>query len=200
MLPILSKILEKHICEYLCNSLKENNLFHHLQSGFRKSHSTETALIRLVDQLLLNLDNDIITGLVFIDYKKAFGLIYHNLLLSKLIVLGVNETFLPLFRDYLNRRSQYVIIDGCHSTKRSVMVGVPQGSILGPILFLVLINDLPKALQHSVADIYADDTAISHSAQVDACYRKTIGEEDGTFHPSATLSLLNLIKYTHTNC
>ena len=139
-------------------------MFHHLQSGFRKSHSTETALIRLIDQLLLNLDNDKITGLVFIDYKKAFDLIDHQLLLSKLKVLGVNETFLPLFHDYLSGRSQYVTIDGCHSTKRSVKLSVPQGSILGPILFLVFINDLPEALQQCVADIYADDTTISHSA------------------------------------
>ena len=118
----------------------------------------------MVDQLLLNLDNDKITGLVFIDYKKAFDLIDRQLLLSKLRALGVNETFLPLFRDYLSGRSQYVTIDGCYSTKRSVKLGVPQGSILGPILFLVFINDLPEALQHCVADIYADDTTISHSA------------------------------------
>ena len=130
MLPILSKILEKHIFECLCNFLKENNLFHHLQFGFRKSHSTETALIRLVDQLLFNLDNDKVTRLVFIDYKKTFNLIDHQLLLSKLKVLGVDETLLPPFRDYLSRRSQYLNIDGCHSAKRSVTLGVPQGSIL----------------------------------------------------------------------
>lgn len=163
VLPVLSKILEKHICEHLCNFLKENDLFHHLQSGFRKSHSTETALIRLVDQLLFNLDNDKVTGLVFIDYRKAFDLTDHHLLVSKLKVLGVNETFLPLFRDYLSGRSQYVNIDGCHSTIRPVTLGVPQGSILGPILFLVFINDLPEALQHCVADIYADDTTVSYS-------------------------------------
>ncbi|PFX22610.1 putative RNA-directed DNA polymerase from transposon BS [Stylophora pistillata] len=132
-------------------------------SGFRESHSTETALIRLVDQLLFNLDNDKATGLVFIDYKKAFDLIDHNLLLSKLKALGVGESSLPLFRDYLSGRRQYVNIDGHHSTQRALTLGVPQGSILGPILFLVFINDLPATLQHSVADIYADDTTISYS-------------------------------------
>ncbi|PFX17087.1 putative RNA-directed DNA polymerase from transposon BS [Stylophora pistillata] len=163
VLPILSKVLEKHICEYLVNFLKENDLFHPLQSGFRESHSTETALIRLVDQLLFNLDNVKATGLVFIDYKKAFDLIDHNLLLSKLKALGVGEGSLPLFRDYLSGRRQYVNIDGHHSTQRTLTLGVPQGSILGPILFLVFINDLPATLQHSVADIYADDTTISYS-------------------------------------
>ena len=160
--------MEKHICEHLCNFLKENDLFHPLQSGFRKSHSTETALIRLVDQLLFNLDNDKVTGLVFIDYKKAFDLIDHKLLLSKLRALGVGESRLPLFRDYLDGRCQYVNIDGYHSTQRALTLGVPQGSILGPILFLVFINDLPAALQHSVADIYADDTTISYSTHYTA--------------------------------
>ena len=123
-----------------------------------KSYSTETALIRLVDQLLLNLDNDKATGLVLIDYKKAFDLIDHQLLLSKLGALGVSENHLPLFYDYLNGRSQYVNIDGYHSTRRAVTLGVPQDSISGPVLFLVFINDLSEALQHSAADIYGDDT------------------------------------------
>ena len=97
-------------------------------------------------------------------------MIDYQLLLSKLKALGVNETSLLLFRDYLSGRSQYVniLIDGCHSTKRSVTLGVPQGSILGPILFLVFINDLPEALQHCVADIYADDSTISHSCHYQA--------------------------------
>ena len=122
----------------------------------------------MVDHLLLNLDNDKATGLVFIDYKKAFDLIDHELLLSKLRALGVSENYLPLFCDYLSGRSQYVNIDGCHSTRRAVTLGVPQGSILGLVLFLVFINDLPKTLQHSAADIYADDTTITYSTHYQA--------------------------------
>ena len=141
----------------MCNFLRENDLFHHLQSGFRKSHSNETALIRLVDQLQFN-DNDKVTGLVFIDYKKAFDLMDHHLPLTKLKVLGVKETFLPLFS---GRSRQYVNIDGCHSTIRPATLGVPQRSILGPSFFDVFINDLPETQQHSVADIYADDTTVS---------------------------------------
>ena len=84
MLPILSKLLKKHICDHLCDFLEENAPLHRFQSGFRKFHSTETALIRLVDQLLFDLDKNRASGLVFIDYKKAFDLIDHGLLLEKL--------------------------------------------------------------------------------------------------------------------
>ena len=84
MLPILSKLFYKHICDHLYDFLEENALLHHLQSGFRKFHSTETALIRLIDELHLDLDKNSATGLVFIDYKKASDLIDHGFLLTKL--------------------------------------------------------------------------------------------------------------------
>jgi len=92
----------------LCNFLRENDLLHRFKSYFRKTFSTETALIRLVDQSLFDLDSDKVTGVAFVDYKKAFGLIDHHLLLNKLGALGVGEDYLPLFADYLSGRKQCV--------------------------------------------------------------------------------------------
>ena len=161
MLPILPKLLKKHICDHLCEFLEENGLLHRFQSGFRKFHSTETALIRLVDQLLFDLDRNRTSGLVFIEYKKAFDLIDHGLLLEKLKAYGVRDNDLNLLRSYLSGRTQHVNINGCHSSARTVSAEVPQGSILGPILFLLFTNDLPSASQHSTVDIYADDTTVS---------------------------------------
>lgn len=118
-------------------------------------------MIRLVDELLLNLDKDNVTGLVMIDYKTAFDLIDHTLLLQKLGATGIHNDYLSLFESYLSDRTQYVNTDGCHSALRDVNLGVPQESILGPVLFFIFINDLPKILEHSAEDIYADDTTIS---------------------------------------
>ena len=137
------------------------------QSGYRKFHSTETSLnIRLVDQLLFDLDKNRASGLVFIDYKKAFDLIDHGLLLEKLKTYGVRDNELDLPRSYLSGRTQYVHINGCHSSLRTLLAGVPQGSILGPSLFLLFINDLQSAARHSTVDIYADDTTLSSSSDV----------------------------------
>ena len=111
VLPILSKLFEKHICDHFYDFLEENALLHHLQSGFHKFHSTETALIRLIDQLFFDLDKSRATGLVFIDYKKAFDLIDHDLLLTKLNVSGICGRELDLPRNYLSERKQHVDID-----------------------------------------------------------------------------------------
>ena len=104
VLPILSKLFQNHICDHLYDFLEENALLYHLQSGFRKLHSTETALIRLIDQLFLDLDKNRATGLVSIDYRKAFDLIYHGLLLAKLYVSGICSHELDLLRNYLSER------------------------------------------------------------------------------------------------
>ena len=167
MLPILSKLLEKHICEHMYGFLQQRNLLYRLQSGFRKRHSPETALIRLTDQWLLDLDKNRVAGLIFVDYKKAFDLIDHQVLLNKLHSYGIRGDKLNLLQDYLSNRWQYVNIDGFRSSSIEVKRGVPQGNILGPIFFLLFINDLPSEVLHSEVDIYADDITFSHSVEVD---------------------------------
>ena len=168
---VLCKLLERHICDHLCDFLRSNGILHKLQSGFTKSFSTETALIRLIDELLLSLDKDNVTGLVMIDYKKVFDLIDHTLVLQKLRAAGIDNDYVSLFESYVSDRTEYVNIDGCHSTLKDANLGVRQGSILGLVLFLIFINDLPKILEYSAAEIYADDTTIS--ANVD--YRSAPG-------------------------
>ncbi len=121
---------------------------------------------RLIDQLFWNLNNDQINGLVFIDYKKAFDINDHNILLSKLEHFGIAPKKLCLFENYLKGRNQFVHLNGKDSTQKKIDYGVPQGSILGPLLFLVTINDLPCVVTKSIVDIYADDTTLSVSTPI----------------------------------
>ena len=126
VLPILSKIYERHIYDSLYTYLTVNNLLYGFQSGFRSSHSTESALIRLIDQLLFELDQDKVSGLLCVDYSKAFDLINHDILIAKLKIFGIDGKDLQLFRSYFTDRRQYVSVKEGRSSMREIKHGSPK--------------------------------------------------------------------------
>ena len=155
---------KKHVANSLHKFLRDNNLIYNLQSAFRTWHSTETPLIRLTDEILLNMDKDEVTGLVFVDFRKAFDTIDHKLLLRKLSIYGASVSAVSWIKSYLSNRKQFVKLGNQSSELLPIKQGVPQGSILGPVLFLLFVNDMPLNIFKSTMDIYADDTTISSSA------------------------------------
>lgn len=162
ILPTLSKIIEKWIHTKLMTFLNNFNLLHKNQSGFRGGHSTESALILMIDSWLKAINDGKLVGCLMIDFRKAFDLVDHGILLQKLKLYKCDERTITWFDSYLTSRTQTVSINNAMSGSESILYGVPQGSILGPLMFLLFINDLPQVLQNSVSstDLYADDTTI----------------------------------------
>ena len=131
------------------------------QSGFRSMHSTLTTLLETTNNWSINIDNSLLNGVLFIDLKKAFDTIDHEKTLRKPANYGVDPNALRFFASYLCNRSQTCSVNGALSSASKLTCGVPQGSILGPLLFLIYINDLPNCLDISCAKMFADDTNIT---------------------------------------
>ena len=147
ILPVLSKVLESLVHQKLISYLEENRLLYDHQFGFRSKRSTELAVTLLVDKIRKEADKGNITGAIYIDLSKAFDTMSHSSLLDKLPSYGIKDLELLWFTDYLFLRKQIVEYDGVYSNTESVTVGVPQGSILGPLVFLILFNDVHKSLK-----------------------------------------------------
>lgn len=165
VLSAVTKIFEKVVFDQLYSYVSRNKLLYKYQSGFRSVYSTVTALLDATNEWYTNMDNGLYNGVVFLDLKKAFDTIDHKILLEKLNLYGIQGKPLDWFQSYISNRFQICSINGALSDKQTVTCGVPQGSTLGPLLFLLYINDLPNALEHSKARMYADDTTMTASGE-----------------------------------
>lgn len=163
LLPVFSKILEKVMSAQLREHLTTNNLLPLRQSGFRPAHSCTTALLDITDDILSATDRGEVTVMILLDFSKAFDTVDHETLLAVLPRFGLSESALSLISSFLDERVQYVRVGSQVSNCKAVKRGVPQGSILGPLLFTIYTSVIPDFIQSCKIHMYADDTQLYKS-------------------------------------
>ena len=161
MLPLFSKILERLIFDTIYNYVLKNKLLSTHQSGFKPGDSCSNQLVSITHEIFSSFDNykSLEARGVFLDMSKAFDKVWHEGLIYKLKIFGISGNLLILLDSFLNNRLQRVVLNGKNSEWKEVKAGVPQGSILGPLLFLIYVNDIPDNLQSNVK-LFADDVSL----------------------------------------
>ena len=191
MLPAISKIIEKIACRQICHFFANNRRLDHLQSAYKKFHSTATALLHITDDIYQATDKSLVTILILLDYSKAFDTANHNIILAKLQSFGFKGEALEWVKSYLSDRKQKVKNDLGESEWIHLQNGVPQGSILGPLLFLVLVSDLHKSILNGKYHMYADDTQIYYHCK---------WSEVATVIPKINQDLDRVLNFSTNNC
>ena len=188
LLNIFSKIFEKIMKEYLVSFMENNNILNKGQFGFQSGKGTLEALIKFSSEVYSQLDQSNYLLSILVDFSKAFDTVPHALLLKKLEFYGIRGIINNWFADYLRNRSHTTIVDGETSSSAKVLLGVPQGSVLGPILFLIFVNDLPNISELMDSILFADDANL---------YLQ--GPDPNTLIVTANNELYNLYKWCIAN-
>ena len=160
LLNCFSKILEKLIQKQMMKFITKHNILYKFQFGFRQDFSTTLALIDTIDNIKQHLDNNEYVIGIFLDIRKAFDSINHDIMAKKLEHYGFRGHSLTFLNSYLDGRKQYTVVNNCRSDTLPISYGVPQGSVLGPLLFLLYVNDIQYAIEQTSCRLFADDTAI----------------------------------------
>ena len=182
----MSKLFEKVVNNQLFTYFQKNRLLYNGKYGFRMNHSTELAALELVDRILKDKDNKKLPLAIYMDLSKAFDTLDHNILIKKLQYYGVISTPLNWFLSYLTDRTQYVEVNNESSSLQTILTGVPQGSILGPLLFLIYMNDIPNASNLFTFIIYANDTTLFSTIEY------SIPSSASYYHQTINLNLSNV--------
>ena len=160
LLPLPGKMAERIVHTHISNFLDDKELLNENQGGFRKHRLTISTTAKFIDDILIEMNERQYTVACFIDLKKAFDTINHQILMQKLPHFGINDKTCNWVQNYLENRKQKCTVNGRTSCVRDITCGVPQGSILGPLLFLLFVNDMDQDLIHSKVLLYADDTVL----------------------------------------
>jgi len=159
LLPLVSKIIEKVIHDQTVKYLDDNDIIYKYQSGFRSKHSTNSCLSYLCNKVQQGFEKGMLTGMILIDLQKAFDTIDHKIFLKKIRCLGFSDSAIKWFKSYLENRTFLVQVEDSFSGLGDLGCGVPQGSILGPLLFLLYVNDMSQAVTCDIL-LYADDSCL----------------------------------------